>query len=184
MKVSAASRRPVQAAARSMSRKGSQVDVSRRERPTEAAQLRRLRTAGMTLTAFMCLFLLLGLSGNLGWKEAADSAGANGTSGYLYAGAPMDQKDPLCLVGRIPYLELTGVSADGSVIGYASIYPAQSCAIQLIAVLEADGWMLYDNNGAGFLSFYQREAKGADSSTLFVQLIAVGRESAIVINRF
>jgi len=150
----------------------------------EATHQRRLRVAGSAVAAFVCLFLVLGT------MSAPDRIGAIGASSSNYSaenlntGIPANQADPLGLFGRIPALELTGVSADGTVIGYTSEYSLQICAMQLKTALEADGWILLENSGGSFLSFYLEKSKTVDSATLFVQCIAVGNETAIVINRW
>ena len=163
-------------------RRGAPVATSGREQSIEVAQHRRLWVASTTLAVFICIFLLLGFASDPYAKRGtADNASA---SGYLLGGIPASQSDPLGLMGRIPYLELTGVSADGSVIGYTSELPVHLCASQLTATLVSDGWILYDDNGAGFLSFYHEEPGSVGNSALFVQLIAVGKESVIVINRW
>jgi len=165
-----------------MARRGAPVATSSREQSIEAAQHRRLWVASATLAVFIGIFLLLGLASDPYAKRS--TANNASVSEYSLGSIAASQSDPLGLTGRIPYLELTGVSADGSVIGYTSELPVHLCASQLTATLVSDGWILYDDNGAGFLSFYLEKAGSTNSSALFVQIVAVGRESTVVINRW
>ena len=173
------SKKPAGAVPRPVHDVGLQAGTRSTKQSAETTQQKRLRVAGITVAAFICMLLLLGLEERLDKKsQAAVDPVAQYTNDYRTGG------DPLCLVGRVATLELVGVSDDGSVIGYASNLDARSCVMHITGALRADGWILFDDNQEGLLSFYRVTKSETESSTLFIQCVAVGHGSSIVINRW
>ena len=145
----------------------------------EAAEKKRLIVARNTLVVFICGCLLLALMGV--WHRSSRTVSA---TEYLLAENAAGLTDPLHLTERLGDLELTGVSADGCVIGYESTLSCAQVVMLLKAALESDGWVLVDDNGQGLLS-YQHDGLGtAFGSRLLVQCLAVGQESSIVVQRW
>ena len=173
------SKKPVCVSPRSVHDAGLQAGTRSTKQFAGITQQKRLRVAGITVVAFICMLLLLGLQERLD-KKAQTTAGpvAQYTNDYSTGG------DPLCLVGRVATLELVGVSDDGLVIGYASDLDARLCVMHITGALRADGWILFDDNQEGLLSFYRVTKSETESSTLFIQCIAVGHGSSIVVNRW
>jgi len=92
--------------------------------------------------------------------------------------------DPLHLTDRLSSFELTGVSADYLVIGYSSELSCQQSSAQIRTVLQADGWVLFDDNGQSMLSFRRDNPDAFGTSALFVQCIPLGQGSSIVVQRW
>jgi len=178
----------------------------RKAKKTSEAQKRRIRVAYTTIAVFICAFSALVVVDFQG-KPAPSISAAQ----YLLTEAYGEQDDPLGLVNRISCFELTGVCADGSVIGYASDMSWQQSSMLLTSILLSDGWVLLDNNGQGLLSFQRKiadstgstgaaDGKDGRNSTgaagtsgsagtsgftfLFVQCMSLGQGSSIVVQRW
>jgi hypothetical protein len=143
------------------------------------AQQRRLRVAAVTLAFLATGFLLLGL---LSLRE--DAAGTAGAAGYLLSGVAAPDGDPLSLTGVLAGLELTGVSEDGSIVGYMSGQSVAELCLSLKDVLQLDGWSIDDDNGQGVLSFYRAGPDGTGKAALLVQCLPAGQGSSLVIKRW
>ena len=100
---------------------------------------------------------------------------------YLYSGDTGAKSDPLRLSDRLIGLELTGISDDGSVLGYTSELSSLQSRAQLKSILLGDGWTLVDDNNLGLLSFKRESMNATGFSCMFVQCIPVGSESSIVV---
>ena len=181
MKTSDSATKRAQFSVSALKKQNSPVSAHKRSKKKflEATQQRRLRTAGITVVAFICMLLLLSLEERLDEK-----AKANTKPVAQYVIDSNTSEDPLSLVNRVATLELVGVSNDGSVIGYASDLPVQFCVLQMTIVLETDGWILFDDNKEGLLSFYRTAKSETEKTTLFVQCLSVGQGCSIVINRW
>jgi hypothetical protein len=142
-------------------------------------QQRRLRVASITLALFAVSFLLLGFLSL--HENVTDTTGA---TEYLLTGTTASDKDPLVLTDFLTGLELTGVSEDGSIVGYMSERSATELCLDLKDVLQRDGWSIDDDEGQGVLSFYRVEAENPGENTLLVQCLPVGQGSSLVIKRW
>jgi hypothetical protein len=88
------------------------------------------------------------------------------------------------LTGSISGLELTGVSEDGSIVGYASDKPVVELCLDLEDVLRRDGWTLDEDGGQGVLSFCRGGQDGLSEDSLLVQCLSVGQGSSLVVKRW
>lgn len=96
----------------------------------------------------------------------------------------MPASDPLKLTDHVAAFTLTGVSEDGSVIGYSSELSWEQSSGLLKQALQRDGWSVVDDNGSGLLSLYHEGPEPKQGASLFVQCIPIGQESSIVVQRW
>jgi hypothetical protein len=127
---------------------------------------------------------VVGATGVAGTTGAADVPEAISTTDYLLFNGAEPGNDPLSLTGAIPGLELTGVSKDGSIVGYASDGTVTELCLSLKDALGRDGWTLDDDNGQGVLSFCRDGQGGGAEAALLAQCLPVGQESSLVIKRW
>ncbi|MDR3037189.1 MAG: hypothetical protein LBU31_02100 [Coriobacteriales bacterium] len=122
----------------------------------------------------------------LGFQSLAENTVETTTATeYLLTDDTTELADPLSLAGGSDGIfELVGVSGDGTVIGYASTEPVVQTCLRLKDALGADGWLLDSDNTQGVLSFYRTEVGASFGSSLFVQCVAVGQGSSLVVKRW
>jgi hypothetical protein len=122
----------------------------------------------------------------LGSQSVAENTAETTTAAeHLIAGDTADLVDPLSLVDSDDGIfKLVGVSKDGTVIGYASTEPVAQTCLRLKDALGADGWSLDSDNAQGVLSFCRAEPGAYFESNLFVQCVAVGQGSSLVVKRW
>ena len=142
-------------------------------------QKRRMRVVGITLAVFICGFMVLALM-----SAGERNPKAMGAMDYLLAADNVAGVDPLNLVGRVAYLELTGVSDDGLIIGYASDRGCEDVSALVMLALQDDGWVVVDCSDAALLSLQYAGGDMAMGTNLLVQCMSVGQGSSFVLQRW
>jgi hypothetical protein len=133
--------------------------------------------SGVVIAASCCLAFL-------GFSSATETE-AKTTSALEYLSASANvQQDSLGLIENYPGLELTGISQDGSVIGYASDEPLEVTILRTNTALQMGGWISGSDTNRGISSFSRHDIDTATQQGCLVQFTALEQGCAIVIQRW
>ncbi|MDR3052501.1 MAG: hypothetical protein LBU48_01390 [Coriobacteriales bacterium] len=133
-----------------------------------APGIKRARIACVTLAAFICILVALGVQSCYEQTQKAP-----GPLAYLMLKGAGEKEDPLQIAGAQAGedrgLELLGVSQDRRTIGYSSAASLAETAMLIDQGLRAQGWLPVDSSKGSAMSFIRSEPDElASASSLLV----------------
>lgn len=137
------------------------------------SQRRRTKVAIVTIVVLSLGLLFLGF-----WSAHEHTVEEVSVRDYLSDTAAQPQYDPLSLLDS--GFELTGISQDGRVIGYATDVSVGEAAVRMKDVLQSQGWVLASDTNQGILTFEGQGDKVGGSIGCLVQFSSLGEGCAIV----